>query len=632
MCLIDARRTIRMLWKTLGNIVCFLCKVHLSLSSYCWCSILLIERAARTGFGKTYISDAVINDLLLKAEDLEICDEPPSIAFFHFDQNHPESTHLDDAFRDLARQLVQKFGHSCSTLDAVCLMLRKTSCREMATLDEVLHVISLLLRQHPTYLVIDGIDECSDLEGFLIALAGICRKSDARVIAFSRPNIKIPLEYQKWASDAPHILSLAQERNEATIENYVAVDLNRMADQGFFGISMDRTLIPKVAQSSNGEFLWGSMLIRFLQSPALSSTERHTILQNIQSLEGLESLYRNMLIVLGRRSIHEKRVIADTFRWLSFSINHLSSSALRAALCTFDSKSAGESYPTDVIDTLPELTCGLLRAVNNNISFAHRSVREYLQAPLSQDSEFSLCDEGRVHEHLTARCLSYLAHDVPKRPLGGLRPYSPPIRPTTSTGSDASLRTSKSGDSGYKSLSSSDVDNNTVIPNHHTHHNNGSTASIRTIPFDTHLPFLRYAALCWPIHLSRALSDNHIHHQNNSLSTSVPYLSALSAFLTSRVAVTTWVEASFRYSLPPTLTRLVGPLSDLKGEISPATLEGKELRVGVNEFRELSEKLVELKREHGTILRDNASLIWQMEASDGEEYWPIWEAGVNGNR
>ncbi|KAH7359977.1 hypothetical protein BKA66DRAFT_426346 [Pyrenochaeta sp. MPI-SDFR-AT-0127] len=587
---------------------------------------------ARTGFGKTYISDAVIDDLAVKAEELDICDEPPSTAFFHFDRSRPESTHPGDAFRNLACQLLQMFRHDGSTLDAICLLLRRTSCRDMATIDEVLHAISLLLRQHPTFLVIDGVDECSDLESFLMVLAGLCRKSDTRVIVFSRPNIKIPLEYQKWASDAPHILSLTRERNEATIESYVTLELNRMADQGFFGISMDRTLIPQVARASNGEFLWASMLVKFLQSPALSSSERHAILQNIQSLEGLETLYCNMLIVLGRRPLHEKRIIADTFRWLSFSINHLSSSALRAALCTFDSNSAGESYPTDVIDALSELTCGLLHVENNAIVFAHRSIREHLQAPLSQDSEFSLYDESSVHEHLAARCLSYLAHDVPKRPLGGLQPYSPPIQSTNSTGSGASLRTSKSGDSGYKSLSSSDEVNHAANVEDHNHHNNASTTSIRTIPFDTHLPFLRYAALCWPIHLSRALSDSYCQPQNNLLPTSVPYLGALSAFLTSRIAVTTWVEASFRYNLPPTLTRLVGPLSDLKGEISPTTGAGKDLRLVVTELRELSERLVELKRDYTPILRDNASLIWQMESSDEKEYWPVWEFHVNGSR
>jgi hypothetical protein len=102
----------------------------------------------------------------------------------------------------------------------------------------------------------------------------------------------------------------------------------------------------------------------------------------------------------------------------------------------------------------------------------------------------------------------------------------------------------------------------------------------------------------------------------------------LSAFLSSRIAVTAWVEASFRYSLPPTLTRLVGPLADLKAEISPATIEGKELRLVLDQLNILSERLMELKRGHATSLRENPSLIWQIGDTVGDDYWPVWDGSI----
>lgn len=586
---------------------------------------VLTRGTAKPGFGKTFIWNTVIDQLSTEAEDPDISDEPPSTAFFQV-HNRPEGGNPDGPFRALACQLIQTHRHNHSTLDAVCLLMRKTSFRENATTDEMLDVLSLLLRQHPTYLAIDGIDGCSDVEAFLASLAGLCRRSDAKVIVFSRPNIKIPLEYQKWASDAPHILPLTIEHNASAIEHFVAQDLNRMADQGFFGISMDRTSMPQVARIARGEFLWASILLKFLRSTALSSDERRAILENIQSLEGLESLYRNILSVLERRSKQEKRIIADVFRWLSFPINQLSPSALRAALSTFDIGEFEELCLADVLDILPELSCGLIDVHDMNITFAHESIREYLQTHLSsQNPCFSLYDEASVHAHLASRCLSYLAHDVPKRPLGGLSPRIRPTLPTVPTDSGVSLRTSKSGDSGYKSRSSSDGGNHLLQPIVHHHSNDTNTHSIRVIPFDTNLPFLRYAALCWPIHLSRALTDWNAHARvptPHEPYATVPYLPALSAFLTSRLAVAAWVEASFRYNLPPTLTRLVGPLSDMKGEIPPATVEGKELRLVVNELRELSERLVELKREHVEIMGDNPSLIWQI---DGDNYWPVWD-------
>ncbi|KAF1940879.1 hypothetical protein EJ02DRAFT_405735 [Clathrospora elynae] len=573
---------------------------------------------AKLGFGKTCISHSVIANLAAEAEGPDLSDEPPVTASYHFSRSSADSSHFEDAFRAIACQLLQTHRQDRSTLDATCLLLRKTSCREHAIAHEVLDVISLLLRQHPTFLVFDGIDECSDTQAFLTSFEGLCRGSDTKVVLFSRPNLKIPLEYQKWASAAPHIISLTKEHNAAAIEHHVVQELNRMADQGFFGISMDRWLISHVARVSDGQFLWVGMLLKFLQSPLLSSEERLAILQNINLLQSLDSLYRNILGVLERRTKHEKRIINDAFRWLSFPINRLCPAALRAALSTFDPNSSGESNPIDLIHALPKLTCGFLNVSNDTISFAHRSIREYLQAPASQATKFSLYDESSVHAHLAARCLSYLAHDVPKRPLVALQPNSPHALPTIPTSSGTSQRTSASGDSGYKSLSSSsDGDPTTAHPVIRITPN----PSIRTIHFDTHLPFLRYAALCWPIHLSRALSL-----LPNTATSSYPYLPALSAFLTSRLATTVWIEASYRYNFPPTLSRLVGPLSDLRGEITPATVEGRELRKVVDEMRELSGRLVGLKREHEGLLRHKPSLVWQMDGGGGGEvYWPVYE-------
>ncbi|KAF1849900.1 uncharacterized protein K460DRAFT_326227 [Cucurbitaria berberidis CBS 394.84] len=565
---------------------------------------------AKPGFGKTFISDAVIDNLAAVAEDPDFNDEPPATAFFHFHRSHPKSGISVDPFRALACHLMQTYRHDRSTLDAICLLMRKTSCRENATTDEALDVLSLLLRQHPTFLVIDGIDGSSDIKVFLASLAGVCRRSDTKVILFSRPNIKIPLEYQKWASDAPHIVLLTPEHNASAIERYVAQDLNRMADQGFFGISMGHTLMPQIAQTANGEFLWADTLLKFLGSAALSADERRAILENIQALEGSELLYPTILGVLERRPKYEKRIIADVFRWLSYPINRLSPSALRSALSTFDVSATENSYLPDVLKALPELTCGLIIVDDTAIAFAHESFREYLQSSLSQGSVFSLYDENSVHAHLASRCLSYLAHDLPKRPLGEVSPRSPSVPPAISTNSGASRRISKSGDSGYKSLSSSDDSSNLTQPVPHNQDNDAGTHGIRITPLDTNLPFLRYAALCWPVHLSRALSgSNAPAYLPLSLEphATTPYLPALSAFLTSRLAVAAWVEASFRYNLPPTLTRLVGPLSDLKGEIPSATKEGQELRL--------------LKKEYVEIMRENPGLIWQM----GEGYWPMWE-------
>jgi hypothetical protein len=550
--------------------------------------------------------------------------------------NHLDPTHPDEIFRQLAIQLLYHHRHSHVTLDTVCLLLRKTSFQETATASEVIDVLSVLLRQHPTFLIVDGLESCSDGKGFLASLAGLCRTADTRAIIFSRPSIKIPLEYQKWASDAPHIVSLEPQHNANARRTFLYQSLAQMADQGFFGISMDRALISHVVQESSGTFLWITVLLKYLYSSALSPDERQSILLDVDLLQGLEALYSSIFETLRNRPAQEKQIVADVVRWLTLPVHGLCISALRTALfSSIDMSEQEDAYPTDILQALPQLTFGLIEVSEDAVFFSHQTVREYLQATASQGSEFSLSDESSVHAHLAARCLSYLAYDIPQRPLGGLSPHIRPMGPTNSASSGASYRTSKSGDSGYKSLSSSDGDNALPHPAMPPHHHNPSTASIHTIPFDTNLPFLRYASLCWPIHLSRALTPSNTHPYVIPCPgpfEAVPYIPALSAFLASRLAVTAWVEASFRYSLPPTLTRLVGPLADLKGEIPPATIEGKELRLVLGELNVLSEKLIELKKGYVTSLREDPSLIWQIGDTVGEEYWPVWDASMGMSR
>ncbi|KAF2184456.1 hypothetical protein K469DRAFT_185232 [Zopfia rhizophila CBS 207.26] len=588
--------------------------------------ILFVQ--AKPGFGKTSLSGQIIDDLNVGAAYLNISDEPPTTAFFHFSSIHPNSKSANDALRALAAQLVHSHRDDRNTLDALALLVREASGQERASFDDAVATLRLLLRQHSTFLVIDGIDECSDSELLLTLIPELCRNSDCRVVILSRPDIPIPLEYQEWASGASHILYLNDSPNAADIESYITLNLSTMADQGFFGISMDRSLIPAIAGRANGMFLWATLLVKYLRSPGLSPQERRVALEQASLLEGLESLYRGILKVLSRSFDKEKNIAADIFRWLSLSIKPLGTEALHTALAiTSGRPTTDDQRLLDFTDSISRLTCALVEVTDGSVSFIHRSVKEYLQSPQCQDSDFSLFDECAVHAHLAARCISYLANDVPKRPLQKLEPYRPSASLATSSGiSFRTSRTSRSADSGYRSMSSSDTDA-MAMGNHET-------------SFDTNMPFLRYAALCWPIHLTRALSSPTprpsptlrpfpvlISPHNSDPYAFTPWLSSLSRLLTDRPALTTWVEASWRYDLPPNLSRLVPVITTMKSEIPPATIEGRELRWVVHGLRQLSEALNELRGDYGVTLRENPSLIWQwnIQAATEGGFWPVWD-------
>ncbi|KAF1976012.1 hypothetical protein BU23DRAFT_578826 [Bimuria novae-zelandiae CBS 107.79] len=537
---------------------------------------------AESGFGKSFLSGAVIDDLSTEASNLSIDDEhePPSTVFYHFNAAHSYCIHPDDAFRALTDQLLDLHRRHRSTLDAVSLLVRKATTRAKATSEEVLSILALLLHQHPTFLVIDGIDECSDVDLLLRSISELCRKTDTRVILFSRPHLKIPNEYHKWASDAPHLLSLSRESNKHDVEVYVTENFHELANQGYFGISMDRSLITMIAQRCHGNFLWASSLLKYLRSPVLSPDERRSKLERPHELDGLEMIYARILGLLEFSSEPEKRFVASVFRLLTFGIHNPCMRGFQKALNVVPGQrtiDSGANFITN--EKIPFLTCGLVEVTSCNIIFTHKSVREYLLTVDPQTSFFGLRDESLAHAHLAATTISFLAFDIPKRSFGNRTPQVLQPRPAPHEQSSAtSMRTSKSSDSEYKSMNSAASTSEPYLsPPGRITTPSSSTPAISQPEWDADLPFLRYASLCWPIHLTRAL-QNPSSHVNPAVQ--YPWLTSLSTFLTDRAAVTTWVEASWRYNLPPNLSRLVPLLEAVKQRTPPATVEGRELSDG----------------------------------------------------
>ena len=560
------------------------------------------------------------------AEDFNIGSEPPTTAFFHFSSTDPNSASSNEAVRALAVQLVHAHRMAKPTLSALGLLIKKTSGQQKASFDDAVAVLRLLLKQHSTFIIIDGLDECADYDLFLSLAFEFCQSSDCRIIILSRPTITIPMQYQNNVNELPHVLQLHESHNASDIESFITSNLDWMARQGLFGSNIHSLLSvgSEVSQRANGMFLWATLLMNYLRSAGLSPHERRSTLEQANLLEGLESLYGGMLNMLSRRFANEKRIAVDTFRWLSFSIKSLSIQALHTALAIIPGQpTAPDQYLIHFADSISRLTCALVEISNGRIRFIHRSVKEYLKSPACQP-EFSLYDEAVVHAHLAARCLSYLAYDLPKHPLQKLDPYA--------GSSNVSLRTSRTtstngtNDSGYRSMSSSDSEA-------------AAGKGRKKNTFDVNFPLLRYAALCWPVHLTRSLSSPtmtspavmNYHLQpfsgSHNAPRAIPWLPVLSHFLTDRLATTAWVEASWRYNLPPNISRLMPLVSTLKDTIPPNSNDGREIKWVFQGLKQLSEALNELRNDYGATLGQNPSLIWQWNIRSATEgtFWPVWD-------
>ncbi|KAF2273239.1 uncharacterized protein EI97DRAFT_436295 [Westerdykella ornata] len=573
---------------------------------------------APIGFGKTCLSIRIIQDLSTGCEHLNVIDDPPTVAFFQFIGDHPRCTDPADAFRAIAVQLAHHHRHDRSTVDALSSLRRKTSGRGLASFDDLSAVLSLLLRQHPTFLVLDGVDECSDQELLLVTLSDLCHKSDARIIIFSRPGINIPLQYQNWASNSPHVVTLTPNQNRSDLDGYLTANLQHIAEIGYLGSTVDPSAIARIAQSWNGSFLEASLFVKYLQSPHLLPSDRLLLLNQIHQVADLKSLYHLILTTLERKIYDERTLAADAFCWLTSPVNPLSTPQLRSALAiTSPVGDPTAQYPTGaILEQLPAATGGLVDVSKYGVYFAHPSVRQYLQSADCPSSEFNLSSEARVHGHLASRCLLYLTNATQKRPLQPPPPLTRPQGPSHMPRSDTSVRTGSSGDSGYKSTSATPSTEDVAMESPEEE----QTAAVPQ-RFDESTPFLRYATLCWPIHLARALTQH-----DTATQPPLSWLPSLSRFLADRGAVTAWAEASWHYSLPPNVSRLVPLILNVQGAFSVESTEYRELNGVLAALRQLNGALEELRARHGAAVMAAPGLIWRRELHREESrFWAVWE-------
>jgi hypothetical protein len=96
----------------------------------------------------------------------------PVVAFFHFSASQKFGNITSaEAFRALAAQLIHIHRNERLTMDALAILFDRNADGQQFASDDAVDVVLRILLQHcPTYLVIDGVDECSDSQEFLSAL------------------------------------------------------------------------------------------------------------------------------------------------------------------------------------------------------------------------------------------------------------------------------------------------------------------------------------------------------------------------------------------------------------------------------------------------------------------------------
>ena len=496
-----------------------------------------------------------------------------NVIFFHFDSRTPEKEDVSSAMRALTTQLIYKNQQATEVIDAASLLMDVTgSGQPRASDEEVLEVFALLANHlMGTIVVVDGIDECNDVKRLLMTLHDLLSDASCKLLLFGRPNVKFPAAYSSIRSIEPQIYSNLEDIR-LFLKSEVDDLLTTVTVAGEHSVEK---IAHTIADRSRSMFLFARLMIEYLNSPALSPYQRLEEINNLTSLEGLNTMYGRVTKTLMKRYANEKAVVKMIFQLLAVAKRPLKVEEIRTALSLKIGR-ATSSDPLDKIENLENAVvpmCGALVEITDDgtLQFIHASVKEFLIQQAQQDlSGVFHIDMSKAHLMAARLCLSYLVCDMPSGPLSGYAEETP----------DPDL-------------------------------------------LQARLPLLCYVAMSWPHHLAQGMK----YGEGQSLPELIrefPDLAKLfSRFLLCKDRVTAWIEASWTFGNVPTIRDSLAVLSGLDKQQNNTEDSSSNLILICKELGNLSRDLVELAADWTHLLCERPNEIWgsSVSAFNKSKFW-----------
>ncbi|RBA13422.1 hypothetical protein FPRO05_02216 [Fusarium proliferatum] len=474
------------------------------------------------GTGKSVLATSVIQELMAISTASQV--PPPLVTFFFFEYNANDGCPAPRgfAYRAILSQLLTQFQDDKDILEILSFaLLQRRHGQLIATTDELVDLLRMLA-SHITcwYLVIDGVDECEDSDNLLLELSNALGDQPTKILLLSRPNVR----FLRRKMQQLQILTVSRLLNEADLRIYFDTHLELLQDLDIIPNHASRPLLVEhLLTGADGMFQWAMLMIAHLQSDGLMPRERLDVITKLKSPERLEDMYIRILWSLAKKLFSEQSLARRLFLWLTFAKRTIRANQLQDILS--QQREESSEQPTEIRCRAKEdgfvdfehsavMVSGSLVekrlepfSETTIYSFTHRSVLEFFKSRCEDPSatygskagtmDYFLPGAYEAEAELTLACLSYIFQRVPGKPLSG----------------------------------------------------NMFEAASRESLCDS-LPFVGYAAQCWPRHLmsTRAPLKTMRAHNLDMIRQSMEAIFAiLRRFLLSRLLPMVWVELKYTF-------------------------------------------------------------------------------------
>jgi hypothetical protein len=440
-------------------------------------------------------------------------------------------------------------------------------------------------------LILDGIDEAQQPDPLGHRLKALVMVSPIKLILFSRPSVN---SLRKLISQK-HRIAVNREAMSADIRLFLEHQLDDMVENQKLPDSAD---IGQVAETllngADGMFLWARLMVRYLNSFALSPKLRLATIDSVRFPEGLNAMYDRIISLIATADAPYKDLARRILLWINYTAedSFLTCKFLHEAVHDENEQEIPEDFVSIIISV-----CGGLVEFNQQeiFQFTHLTVKDYFRKRAWSDSNILTTivpNASLAAEELTVRCL----HHVCSR-----APTESPVETLGSSSETSGLVYERS--------------------------------------------FGAYAIRYWASHLC---DTAHIKHDQGDHEPTATILEAISGFLSNPFAVAFWIECSYGqlasvhtwieegaggnlsehlYRIQETADRLRPFTNDfnIKGSHSQIasihtwierwtrwtlTLHSHRVQETATRLLQFSNDLKTLDQEWGWKLRQNSSLIW----------------------
>jgi hypothetical protein len=167
----------------------------------------------------------VISRLLREAKETAL---PAPIAYFFFDFKEPNKQTADEMLRSLILQIIKQDEAAFQDFESYYQANKAFSATCSASSEEMLTMLHDMVKNlNRSYFIIDGLDECQDLNILMTLLgdfAAICDENMQRSYRWLMSSQDVLAVSQNLPADSL-ILSMEKDRVDADIDSYVLLRL-----------------------------------------------------------------------------------------------------------------------------------------------------------------------------------------------------------------------------------------------------------------------------------------------------------------------------------------------------------------------------------------------------------------------